>query len=67
MTRVGRWANIAAATTAVLNGGQPCAGGCGWPVDPAATRDWDGDVVHDRHPGCEAGSTPLRLVQGEKR
>lgn len=67
MTRVGRWANLTAHITAVLNGGQPCAAGCGWPVDPAATRDHDGTPnTYDRHPGCEPGGRPLQLIQGGK-
>ncbi|MFI6238366.1 hypothetical protein ACIBEF_00640 [Micromonospora sp. NPDC050795] len=64
----GTWADIGAATHAALNGGQPCAGGCRWPVDPAATLGADGTPgVFDRHPGCETGQQPLRLIQGGKR
>ncbi|WDZ87217.1 hypothetical protein [Micromonospora cathayae] len=67
MTRVGRWANIAAHVTAVLNGGKPCAGGCGWPVDPAAAAGPDGTPnTYDRHPGCEPGGAQLRLIPGGK-
>ncbi|WP_329013117.1 hypothetical protein OG271_03830 [Micromonospora rifamycinica] len=38
---------------------------CGGYLDPAARAGQDGTPdVHDRHPGCEAGGTPLQLIQG---
>jgi hypothetical protein len=66
MKRRGTWADIGAATHAAMNGGKPCAAGCGWPVDPAATKNWDGEQVYDRHPGCEPGGQQLRLIEGGK-
>lgn len=44
-----------------------CAAGCGWPLDVAATKDWNGRTVYDRHPGCEPGGQQLRLIKGEKQ
>lgn len=63
----GRWADIAAATQAAITGGRPCAGGCRWPVHPAATVGADGQRgVYDRHPGCEPGGQQLRAVLGRR-
>lgn len=40
---------------------------CGTYLDPAAAAGHDGTPgVYDRHPGCEPGGAPLRLVKGEK-
>jgi hypothetical protein len=65
--RRGTWADGGAATIAAITGGQPCAAGCGWPVDPAATRGADGTPnTYDRHPGCEPGGQQLRLIAGGK-
>ncbi len=41
---------------------------CGGYLDPAARAGHDRSPdVFDRHPGCEAGGTPLRLIQGGRR
>ncbi|HEX6968506.1 MAG TPA: hypothetical protein VF174_06825, partial [Micromonosporaceae bacterium] len=53
------WANIAAATVAARTGWPACAGGCGWPLDPAAAAGVDGTpAAFDRHPGCESIHQP---------
>lgn len=42
--------------------------GCGTYLDPAAAAGPDGTPgVFDRHPGCEPGGTPLRLIKGAKK
>ncbi len=41
--------------------------GCGRYLDSAAAAGWDGQPgVYDRHPGCEPGGRPLRLIHGGK-
>lgn len=41
--------------------------GCGGLLDPAAAAGHDGTpAVYDRHPGCEPGGAPLRLIKGAK-
>lgn len=64
----GQWANAAAATQAAITGGKPCAGGCRWPVHPAATLGADRSPnAFDRHPGCEPGGQQLRLIKGASK